>query len=268
MTHSATRVLDPAREAEGLVRTSRIGRTIHSFQSVTSTNTLAADWAEDGAPDGAVVYAEHQTQGRGRHGRTWQAHAGLNLTFSIILRPTLPIDRLGMIPIAAGLAVAEALDGFVSPISADIKWPNDILLCGRNCGGILLESRWIGGEKVPAVVLGIGINVNQTEFPPELSDRATSLLLETGRRTQRAPLFALILERLEQRLDSLPGRAAEVRRSYLDRMTQLNSEVSLRFSSGDSVCGVAIGLDDFGGIVLESSGTRRVFHSGEVSGSI
>ncbi|MEX0748298.1 MAG: biotin--[acetyl-CoA-carboxylase] ligase [Rhodothermales bacterium] len=265
MTHSATKALDPAHEAESFLRTDRIGRTIRSFQSVSSTNTLAADWAEEGAPDGAVVFAERQTQGRGRHGRSWQALAGLNLTFSIVLRPNLPLELLGMIPIAAGLAVAEALDAFISPISADIKWPNDILVRGRKCGGILLESRWTGSDKVPAVVLGIGVNVNQAEFPAEISDRATSLLLETGRRVARAPLLAAILDRLEKWLDRLVDRDDEVRSAYRGRMTQLNSHVTLRFPGGDSVCGVGLGIDNSGGIVLESDGTRRVFHSGEVT---
>ena len=265
MTHSAARALDPAREAEGILRTSRIGRTLRSFQAVSSTNTLAADWAEEGAPDGAVVYAEQQTQGRGRLGRTWQSQPGLNLTFSVVLRPNLPAERMGMIPIAAGLAVAEALDAFVSPLIAGIKWPNDVLLRGRKCGGILLESRWTGGERVPAVVLGIGINVNQAEFPPEIADGATSLLLESGRGVARAPLFAAILGKLEERLEGLSKRAAEVRQAYLERMAQLNSEVTLRFSGGDSVCGLAVGLDESGGLVLDTDGVRRVFHSGEVT---
>src|SRR5690606_12415094 len=147
-------------------RTARFGRTHRALGATGSTNADALAWATEGAPDGALVTAEHQTAGRGRHGRTWTDAPGLSLLASLLLRPTLPPDRLGLLPLAAGLAAADAVES-VTGLVPRLKWPNDVLLGGRKVGGLLLESRL--GDGPATVVLGLGLNVGQADFPPELA---------------------------------------------------------------------------------------------------
>ncbi|MDX1531042.1 MAG: biotin--[acetyl-CoA-carboxylase] ligase, partial [Rhodothermales bacterium] len=183
-------------DLQPLLRTCRFGRPARGFRSLPSTNAEALTWAADGAAEGALVVAEAQTAGRGRLGRTWEAAPGRNLLVSLVLRPALPPERLGLVPLAAGLAVAEAVEAAVPPLCPRLKWPNDLLLGGRKACGVLLEGR-TGGRAPSAVALGIGLNVNQTAFPDALAERATSLHLEAGRPVERAALLAALLERLE-----------------------------------------------------------------------
>jgi len=145
--------------------------TIHRHRVIDSTNNLAICLAEEGAPGGTVVVAEEQLAGRGRVGRTWCSPPGYGLYLSLILRPEKPVDQLWQTAYIASVAVAETIKLWELP--ARIKWPNDILINGRKVSGILIEA------KSQIVVVGIGINVNTPEFPPEISSTATSMLLES-----------------------------------------------------------------------------------------
>lgn len=248
-----------------LLRTARFGRVMHGLDRTPSTNDAAAAWAERGAPEGCVVTAEYQTAGRGRLGRSWEAAAGLNLTFSVVLRPTLSPERLGLVTLAAGVAVTDALAPLVAPLEPQIKWPNDVLLEGRKCCGMLLEGTL--QQNGPVLILGIGLNVNQTAFPPALADRATSLLLATGRLVPRAPLLADLLQRLEHGYDALHrDGGARIRQAYLDRLAGLGRPVALRFSEGTgSVHGRIAGITETGALRLETDDGPRTFHAGEVT---
>ena len=245
-----------------------IGKEIRSYDAVTSTNNLALDWAAAGAPAGAVVYAELQTKGRGRMGRAWSARSGLNLTFSVVLRPVLAPDRWNLITMAACVAAAEAIDGFTAPVCTQIKWPNDILIDDRKCCGMLLESAGAGQASAAsrAVILGMGINVNEDTFPPDIEHQATSLLLATGRPIHRAHLLATVFDRLEKALDRLEEDALAVEKRYMRRMYNLNAPVELRFAHGNgSVQGIVAGLGETGGLLLATDEGIRTFHAGEVT---
>ena len=255
-------------EVPPLLRTQRFGRPMQGHETVTSTNTLAWMWAAEGAPEGAVVLAEHQSAGRGRLGRVWADQRGLNLLCSVVLHPTLPPTDLGLVTLAAGVAVAEALDAFTQPVTPSIKWPNDVLLEGRKCGGILLESALQPGRTT--LILGIGLNVNQTAFPPDLSDRATSLLLTTGRHVARAPLLAALLERLEARYDALQeGRADAVRTAYLERLAGLGEAVTFRFAEQTAVVhGTVEGITETGALRLRTPNGVQTFLAGEITSNL
>jgi BirA family biotin operon repressor/biotin-[acetyl-CoA-carboxylase] ligase len=247
--------------------TARFGHALRRFETVGSTNATAIDWARDGAPDGAVVLTEYQSEGRGRHGRTWEAQKGQNLMFSVVLRPRLSTDRLGLLTLAASVAVAEAVDAFVSPHRAALKWPNDVLLEGRKTCGMLLESSFSGAEAADAVVLGVGLNVNQTDFPPALADTATSLRLTTGRPVPRARLFTRLLSALERRYDAVQSDAADdVRNAFEDRLVSLDEEITLRFTGTDrTVSGTIRGLTDTGALRLYTADGPQTVHAGEVT---
>ena len=171
----------------------RFGRPYRFLERCESTQReLPAD-----APEGAVVAADEQTEGRGRLGRTWVAAPGTSLLFSVNLRPPVQAPRLPELSIVAGLATAGAIRQ-VTGLLPEIKLPNDLLVEGRKLAGILAEAR------EDRVVLGLGVNVNvpPEDLPKEVDREPTSLLTELGRAVDRAPLLAAILFELERRYDA------------------------------------------------------------------
>ncbi len=246
-----------------LLRTTRLGRPARGFETLGSTNTEAMRWAKAGAPEGALVVAEHQTAGRGRLGRSWADAAGEGVLFSVVLRPALPPERLGLVTLAGGVAAAEAIGAWTAPAEPRIKWPNDVLLGGRKCCGMLLESG-LGRERF--VVLGIGLNVNQTAFPDPLASRATSLRLETGRGVPRAALLAEVLARLEHWTEQLGTGADSLRRAFAERMAGLGERALVRLTAtGQPLEGTVVGIDAAGALRLRTGDGVRVLHAGDVT---
>ena len=156
----------------------------------------AAAWAEAGAPHGALVTARHQTAGRGRHGRAWTDAPGASLMLSLVLRPRLRPDALALVGLAAGLALAEALDGF--GVAARVKWPNDVRAGGRKLAGVLAEARWTGPH--PVVLVGLGLNVAPASVPASQAGRAASLADVAARPVGRLDALGPFLDRFERRL--------------------------------------------------------------------
>ena len=171
----------------------RLAGPLRAYRCLASTQTLARAWAAAGAPEGAVVLADYQTRGRGQHGRPWTAPGGTALLVSVVLRPRFPVARWPEIPLATGCAVAEGLET-VAPVSAKLKWPNDVLVGGRKLAGILAEG--VAGTP-PLVILGIGVNVSQrdSDWPPDLAGTAGSLA-SLGAPVARETLLAALLVRL------------------------------------------------------------------------
>lgn len=257
-----------ADDAQERLGTDRFGQAMRSFEEVGSTNERAAAWARAGAPEGAVVLTEYQTTGRGRHGRAWTADKGQNLLFSVVLRPSLSPNRLSLITVAAGVAVAETIEDFVSPHQAVLKWPNDVLLEGRKTCGMLLESSLAPPDGDTVVVLGVGLNVNQTDFPDSLADTATSLRLTTGRPVPRAELLARLLTTLEQRYDAVEGGAATaVRTAFEERLASLRDQTTLHVPGTDqTLSGTVEGITETGALRLRAAdGTETTVHAGDVT---
>lgn len=250
-----------------VLQTQTFGQVTRGYAATTSTNIRASEWATEGAKEGSLVFAEFQTAGRGRLKRTWEARSGQNLMFSIVLRPVLRPEQFGLITLASSLAVAHALNTFCAPLSARIKWPNDVLLNGRKCCGILLETAHLSQQGQDAVILGIGLNVNQDAFPDDLSQQATSLLLETGRYTPRAPLLAQILYHLEQAYGSLTQDAGtSVRFQYKQLLIGLGQPIAIRQTIQKETCfGNFENISDTGALLLRTKTGLRTFHAGEVT---
>jgi BirA family biotin operon repressor/biotin-[acetyl-CoA-carboxylase] ligase len=231
---------------------------------VESTQAVAFTLAADGAADRTVVVAEAQSAGRGRRGRTWHDEPGASLLTSIILRPRLTPARLPMLSLVAGIALAEALER-VTGLAPRLKWPNDILVDGRKLAGILLESRLgaapPGTDATPLVVLGIGVNLAQRAFPAELTDRATSVLLASGRRVEPDVLLGPLLEGLDvwrARLETEGG--APVRARWRGLADTLGRRVSI-----DGVVGVAADVDEDGALIVVDGSTAHRVLAGEVT---
>jgi BirA family biotin operon repressor/biotin-[acetyl-CoA-carboxylase] ligase len=178
------------------LETTWLGRELHCFEVLDSTNLTAREMAAAGAPDGAVVIADAQRRGRGRLGREWVSPARKNLYVSIVLRCEVPPERLAQINLLAGVATCETIREWCP--AAAIKWPNDVLLDGRKAGGILSEIEQSGGQR--AVVLGIGVNLNSSlgDFPDQLRDKATSLHLAGGVDVDRARFAGRLLTAVER----------------------------------------------------------------------
>jgi BirA family biotin operon repressor/biotin-[acetyl-CoA-carboxylase] ligase len=174
-----------------------VGRDIQVFEQTTSTNDVVEKLARDGVPEGAVVFAEAQTRGRGRLGRAWLSPARKGLWFSVLLRPDFRPQETTQLTVISATALRRAIHT-VTGLSAEIKWPNDLLLGGRKTAGILTEMS-AELDRVRHVILGIGVDVNQDAdgFPPELRPLATSLKLESGREISRAELAVEMLRELD-----------------------------------------------------------------------
>jgi BirA family biotin operon repressor/biotin-[acetyl-CoA-carboxylase] ligase len=235
---------------------------IEAVEFLPSTMTRAGELAAAGAPEGAIVLADHQTAGRGRLGRTWVDRPGASLMLSVVLRPSLPADRLWSITAATGVALAEAAAELLGPAAAvSLKWPNDLLIGGRKAAGLLAEGH-LGG----ALVLGMGVNVDQTadDFPPELRDRVTSLAMAAGGgprgRPARAALLAGWATRFVDRYRSLPPDGASIMPSYRRRLGTLGSRVRVTMVGAAPVVGTAVDVRADGGLIIrdDRGGTSPV----------
>jgi BirA family biotin operon repressor/biotin-[acetyl-CoA-carboxylase] ligase len=216
------------------------------FSPVTeSTNTDALAAARTGAEHGSVWFANEQLAGRGRGDHAWHSAAGEGLYVSVLLRPQIPAARLPLLPLAAGLAAAEAVRA-VSGLAVDLRWPNDLLIGPRKAGGILVEAK-NQGSAVAFAVVGIGINVHQRAFDPSLSTAPTSLDLEAGRRISRQEVLVALLKSLEREalllqepasVTAIPARVEQASTWIRGRRVEVH---------GPQACaGVTDGLDEHG----------------------
>jgi BirA family biotin operon repressor/biotin-[acetyl-CoA-carboxylase] ligase len=219
---------------------------LHFSRVTGSTNSDAVAAARLGAPHGSVYLSDEQQSGRGRGDHNWISAAGEGLYVSVLLRPQFPAARLAFLPLAAGLAAADAIRA-VSGLTVDLRWPNDLLIGPRKTGGILVEAN-IDSKGLPhAVVLGIGINVHQRTFPPDLATSATSLDLETNRHIARQDLLVALLKSLE--LETLALAHSDAAKEVAARVEKASTWIRGRRVEvhGPQACGgVTAGLDENG----------------------
>ena len=229
------------------------------LDQVDSTQTVAFALAERGATDRTVVVADQQAAGRGRRGRVWQAPARTSLLASILVRSRLPQALLATLSPTTAVATAEALRR-VAPLEPRLKWPNDVLVGGRKIAGILLESRAVASS-APVLVIGVGINLGQREFPPELAGRATSVALETGHAVDRETMLAALLEEFDAWRARLEGEGfGPVRERWKSLSDTIGRHVTV-----DGVSGTATDLDGDGALLIDvGDGVRRVI-AGEIT---
>jgi BirA family biotin operon repressor/biotin-[acetyl-CoA-carboxylase] ligase len=246
-----------------------LGSAYEWHSSCASTNDLAGARAREGAPEGLVVATELQTAGRGRLGRAWHSPAGNNLYLSIVLRPARPAPEIPPLTLLAGAAVARALATF--GVRARLKWPNDVQLVDaggpRKIAGILTEMSTEGG-RVAHVVVGLGLNVNEEAFPPELAERATSLRLAAGRPFDRAQVLAAVLGAFEPLFDDFRRRGASAATEAWQEHAALGERcrAAVPGAPGDAIEGVALGVDVDGALRLrDDSGHIHRVLSGEVT---
>jgi BirA family transcriptional regulator, biotin operon repressor / biotin---[acetyl-CoA-carboxylase] ligase len=239
----------------------RIGHAVELHEAIGSTSDRARELLDLPGAAGTAVVAELQTDGRGRRGRTWTSPAGRNLMVSVAYRPRLAASDAWQLGLAVALAARDACRT-IAPM--DLKWPNDLVAeDGRKAGGVLIETV-IDGERVSAATIGIGINVNWAvaEMPPEIAGTATSLAELTGGRVDRGALLAALLERLDAELAAIEAGDSPLDR-YRAACRTLGSEVTVEIGTR-MVDGVAMTIDEAGGLVLETVAGRETVTSGEV----
>jgi BirA family biotin operon repressor/biotin-[acetyl-CoA-carboxylase] ligase len=284
-----------AREVGSRLNTKRMGKTIYYFETIDSTNQYAKRIAEgEGSPgrgkggmrpahdgmadafsagdtaqalarDGTLIIADEQTAGKGRSGRHWVTPPKEAVAFSLILRPGLAPERISMVTLVMGLAVADAFRSLYG-IDAGIKWPNDIVAKGKKLCGILTEMSAEIGE-VHYIVIGVGINANLTAFPEEIRSIATSLKLETGKDINRAELIAKVMENFERLYEVFEksGSLKELKGAYQAVCMNVDRPVRVLDPKG-AYTGTARGIDDEGNLIVETGeGACRKVSSGEVS---
>jgi len=239
---------------------------LHHFYKIASTNTAAMAAAADGAPEGSVFLAEEQTAGRGRGAHSWQSARSAGIYCSVVLRPPLPPSDVLVLSLAAGLAVRAAIEQVAPPVDIDLKWPNDVLIAGKKVCGILTEMN-AEVTRVRYVVVGMGINVNHTNFPKELEREATSLRLSTGSEWSRVELTAALLKSLDREYRVLVEQK-DARQSILRRFAEQSTWVrgkQVRVEeNGSKVEGPTEGLDDRGFLQVRTAQGLQTILSGTV----
>jgi BirA family transcriptional regulator, biotin operon repressor / biotin---[acetyl-CoA-carboxylase] ligase len=236
-----------------------LSRDIYWHKSIDSTMRAAAELAGQGCPSGTVVGADEQTAGRGRHGHSWHSEAAAGLYITEILRLPVKPDELPIVTLMLGLAAAEAIFQTCG-VQCDLRWPNDVLIGNRKCAGILVQLQ------DSAMLAGIGINVNQREFPEELRPIATSLRQASGREHSRKDLLDGLLTSIDQWSETL---LTEGKEAILRLFTQSSSYVHGRQvvvdQGGSRLEGITDGLSAAGFLILqENNGHRTTILTGGV----
>ena len=236
--------------------------TLLRFDSVDSTNTEAINQAKRGADEGLCIVSREQTAGRGRHGRTWVSEKDAGLYFSLVLRPKIEIRILPLITLMTAVAVHNSIENAFK-IECDIKWVNDIHVGGKKICGILAET--VETEKGLAVIVGIGINLKSSNFPPELAETATSIEKETGAAPNVETFLPVLTSFLEKYCDLLYEDAAKIRAEWSQRSSYAFGKVVRIMLENETIYGTTRGIEENGALRLElETGELRIIHTGEV----
>ncbi len=244
---------------------SYMGCQVERFQETDSTNIQAKRLAEAGAPEGTLVITESQTAGKGRRGRSWVSPPGTGIWMSLVLKPRIDPSSASQLTLVAALAVAAGIEDACG-LKGQIKWPNDIVMSGKKLCGILTE---MSTEQlaIKHVIVGIGINVNMTDFPKEISQTASSLYLESGKLWDREPIISCIMRRMEEYYERFLETAdlSGLKEEYEDRLGNRNRQVTVLEPKG-AYSGLCRGITEDGELLVErEDGTMTQVMSGEVS---
>jgi len=258
--------LDGAALAAALTRDGGLWRSLEVVESIGSTNAELLARAAAGAPEGAVLVAEHQETGRGRLDRSWVSPPRAGLTVSLLVRPDVPAARRGWLPLLTGVALAESV-GEVTGVRASLKWPNDLLaMDGRKLAGILAEAVSFPGQP-DAVVVGAGLNVGTRA--EELPHTGTSLSVVTGATVDRAPVLLAYLRAFERRYRRWAAAlgdpvASGLAQDYLAWSSTVGTTVSVTLPDGGTLEGVARAVDWDGRLVVATADGTVELASGDV----
>ena len=258
-------------DIQSRLKTKWVGQPLLFFDSIDSTNIRAKQEAEQGAESGLLVVADKQTAGRGRRGRGWESPSGINIYYTLLLKPDFAADCAPMLTLVMALAVAKGIRQTLRRDSEEaakvgIKWPNDIVVDGKKVCGILTEMS-MEQSYIQHIVIGVGINVRKQEFPEEIRDKAAAIDEQCGFRISRSQLIADIMEAFEEdyaiflQTHDLKG----LRASYAKLLVNQDREVCVLDPKGE-YRGIARGINDQGELLVErQDGNIEEVYAGEVS---
>lgn len=260
---SAPDIMDKT-ELESIHATEWAGCEIYYFDSIDSTNTKAKELAEEGHPSGTLVVADRQTAGKGRRGRSWESPTGIGIFMTLMLKPEINPNNASMLTLVAAMATTRAIRR-VTGVPAMIKWPNDIVMNGKKVCGILTEMS-AQFDYINHIVIGIGINVHNEDFPEEIAQTASSIYLESGQHIHRASLIEAFLEEFEDvyaeylKTEDMEGLQKEYDAMLVNRGRQVRV-----LDPKEPFEGKAMGITKKGELIVDTWESRKLVSSGEVS---
>ena len=252
-------------EIKSLMHTEWVAKEVLYFDTIDSTNTTAQELAEKGYPSGTLVVADKQESGKGRRGRSWVSPSGTGIFMTLMIKPDINPNNASMLTLVAALAVAKAITS-VTGEEALIKWPNDIVVNGKKVCGILTEMN-AQFDYINHIVVGIGINVHNESFPEEISQMASSLMIEAGgKRFHRAQIIAETMSYFEQYYDTFlkTQDLSALVREYDELLVNRNKSVRV-LDPKEPFDGKAMGITPKGELIVETWESRKLVSSGEVS---
>ena len=252
-------------EIKSLLNTDWVAKEVLYFDTIDSTNTKAQELAEKGYPSGTLVVADKQESGKGRRGRSWVSPSGTGIFMTLMIKPDINPNNASMLTLVAALAVAKAITS-VTGEKAMIKWPNDIVVNGKKVCGILTEMN-AQFDYINHIVVGIGINVHNESFPEEISQMASSLMIEAGgKRFHRAQIIAETMSYFEQYYDTFlkTQDLSALVREYDKLLVNRNKSVRV-LDPKEPFDGKAMGITPKGELIVDTWESRKLVSSGEVS---
>ena len=252
-------------EIKSLMHTEWVAKEVLYFDTIDSTNTKAQELAEKGYPSGTLVVADKQESGKGRRGRSWVSPSGTGIFMTLMIKPDINPNNASMLTLVAALAVAKAITS-VTGEKALIKWPNDIVINGKKVCGILTEMN-AQFDYINHIVVGIGINVHNESFPEEISQMASSLMIEAGgKRFHRAQIIAETMAYFEQYYDTFlkTQDLSALVREYDELLVNRNKSVRV-LDPKEPFDGKAMGITPKGELIVDTWESRKLVSSGEVS---
>lgn len=252
-------------EIKSLMHTEWVAKEVLYFDTIDSTNTKAQELAEKGYPSGTLVVADKQESGKGRRGRSWVSPSGTGIFMTLMIKPDINPNNASMLTLVAALAVAKAITS-VTDEEAMIKWPNDIVINGKKVCGILTEMN-AQFDYINHIVVGIGINVHNESFPEEISQMASSLMIEAGgKRFHRAQIIAETMSYFEQYYDTFlkTQDLSALVREYDKLLVNRNKSVRV-LDPKEPFDGKAMGITPKGELIVDTWESRKLVSSGEVS---
>lgn len=252
-------------EIKSLMHTDWVAKEVLYFDTIDSTNTKAQELAEKGYQSGTLVVADKQESGKGRRGRSWVSPSGTGIFMTLMIKPDINPNNASMLTLVAALAVAKAITS-VTGEEAMIKWPNDIVVSGKKVCGILTEMN-AQFDYINHIVVGIGINVHNESFPEEISQMASSLMIEAGgKRFHRAQIIAETMSYFEQYYDTFlkTQDLSALVREYDKLLVNRNKSVRV-LDPKEPFDGKAMGITPKGELIVDTWESRKLVSSGEVS---
>ncbi len=238
-----------------------IGRNFVYIDEIDSTNTFLLKTTEF-TENGTVLFAEFQSEGKGRRNRQWKSEKGQNLTFSVLLTENINAETPNLYSFAASLAVVYALENLYQ-LKPEVKWPNDVLVNNKKIAGILTETTF-QDSSITKMVIGIGINVNQPHFPGKFNFQPTSVKIEFGKIVKRERLLNEFLNIFEELLENIESSPENILNSWRRKCRMIGEKIKIVNDDGE-LFGILDDIDDKGFLILKSGETRRTIYSGDIT---